>query len=125
MGVGAISGVVTSTGAPLEGVRVALSGGFAPSRPINGPVQMTDSKGRFIFTNLPPSPPATTYSLYASRPGYLRGGYRWVPDTSSPDSFRLADGEWFREAHIKLSRGVSWRSRRGVAVSRLSFPRDR
>jgi hypothetical protein len=91
VGAGAISGIVTdaSTGAPLEGALVRLSGGGAPGQPVNRPPQMTDSRGRFIFPHLPAS---TTYSLYASRPGYGNGR----------SELRLAEGEWLRDRNIKL-----------------------
>jgi len=104
VGTGAISGVVTdaATGAPLEGAFVSLTGSGSPGQPlVNRPTQMTDSKGRFIFPNLAPS---TAYSLNATRPGYLSGGYRRLPGMSSPDPIRLGDGEWFRDGHITLSR---------------------
>jgi hypothetical protein len=96
-GAGAISGVVTDalTGAPLEGAVVRLSAPGTPGQPAlnstNLAPQITDSKGRFIFPHLLPSP---AYSLSASRPGYEYGR----------QAVRLADGEWFREGNIKLSR---------------------
>src|SRR5688500_6451326 len=51
-GTGVISGVVTdgTTGLPLEGVLVSLGGG-RPG-PAGRPLQMTDARGRFVFTHL-------------------------------------------------------------------------
>src|SRR5687767_12766876 len=53
-GTGAISGVVVDalTGRPLSGASVSL-GRLDVQRP--SPRMLTDSKGRFIFHNLPPS----------------------------------------------------------------------
>ena len=60
---------------------------------------MTDSKGRFVFTDLPAY---SGYSLGASRPGYLNGGYRRVPGITSFAQLSLTEGQWFSEGHIKL-----------------------
>src|SRR5690349_8567279 len=51
-GTGIVSGVVTdaTTGLPLEGVFVSLSGG--KPGPAGRPQQMTDPRGRFLFTHL-------------------------------------------------------------------------
>lgn len=111
VGSGAISGVVTdgSTGTPIEGVLVGLSGGGAVvgQAAASWPRQVTDNKGRFIFTDLP----AGSYSLGASRPGYLPGGYRRVPGIGGPVQtsiqLSLADGHWFTEGHIKLWKPVA------------------
>ena len=105
VGTGTISGVVTdaSTGAPLEGAVVSLTGSGAPGQPlVNRPPEMTDSKGRFIFTHLAPS---TSYALNASRPGYLSGGYQRLPGVPGPGpGVSLAEGQWFRDGDIKLWR---------------------
>ena len=101
-GSGAISGVVTdgSTGAPIEGALVALNGSSTVVGQLSAswPIQLTDSKGRFVFTDLP----ASGYSLGASRPGYLNGGYRRVPGFTSSTTLTLTEGQWFAEGHIKL-----------------------
>src|SRR5688572_2022052 len=103
VGSGAISGVVTdgSTGAPIEGAFVVLtgSGGAVGQLSASWPTQRTDSKGRFVFTDLPAS---SGYSLGASRPGYLNGGYRRVPGMLSGVPLSLTEGQWFSEGHIKL-----------------------
>ena len=105
MGTGSISGIVTdgTTGAAVEGALVSLT---VSSREIGQasstrPQQMTDSKGRFIFTDLPAS---TGYSLAAARAGYLAGGYRRVPGVASLTRITLTEGQWFTEGHIKLWR---------------------
>jgi len=105
MGNGSISGIVTdgSTGAPVEGALVALTASSTVIGQASGtrPQQMTDSKGRFLFTDLPT---ATGYSLAAARPGFLAGGYRRVPGVASLTRISLADGQRFTEGHIKLWR---------------------
>ncbi|HUR20958.1 MAG TPA: carboxypeptidase-like regulatory domain-containing protein [Vicinamibacterales bacterium] len=104
VGSGAISGVVTngSTGAPIEGALVALNGNSTEVGQLSPswPIQLTDSKGRFVFTDLP----AGSYSLGASGPGYLNGGYRRVPGVTGNSPVVLTAGQWFSEAHIKLWR---------------------
>jgi hypothetical protein len=105
VGSGAISGVVTdgSTGAPIEGALVVLTGGVSVGvvgqAPASWPAQLTDSKGRFVFTDLPAQ---GGYSLGATRPGYLTGGYRRVPGMLSGVQLSLTEGQWFSEGHIKL-----------------------
>jgi hypothetical protein len=103
VGTGAISGVVTdgSTGAPIEGALVALNGSSSVVGQLSPswPIQLTDSKGRFVFTDLPAY---RGYSLGASRPGYLNGGYRRVPGVTSSTTLTLTEGQWFSEGHIKL-----------------------
>lgn len=102
VGSGAISGLVTDgvTGAPIEGAMVVLTGSGSAVGQLSAswPIQVTDSKGRFVFTDLP----ASGYSLGASRPGYLNGGYRRVPGITSFVQLSLAEGQWFSQGHIKL-----------------------
>ncbi len=103
-GTGAISGIVTdgATGAPLAGALVALAGGTTPgSQP--RPRQMTDSRGRYIFTHLP----AGGFTVSAIAPGYLDGGYRRLPDVTTGVRITVADAEWFAEAHVQLWKPAS------------------
>ncbi|HEX5068593.1 MAG TPA: carboxypeptidase regulatory-like domain-containing protein [Vicinamibacterales bacterium] len=60
--------VDAATATPIDGavVHISPSSGTLPS-----PLQLTDAKGRFLFTNLP----AGSYSLRASKTGYLDGAY--------------------------------------------------
>jgi hypothetical protein len=102
-GTGAISGVVVdaASGAPLSGVLVNLS---KPSRSTVRPQtrQVTDQKGRFVFVNLPAN---NSYSLSASRPGYLEGGYRSENGAGGSISLIVVrEGEWVRDTRIALSR---------------------
>jgi len=113
-GTGAISGVVTDgvTGLPLEGAVVQLSGGGGVAVvPVSGggvaaprPGQITDARGRFIFTHLPAFP---DYALSASRAGYMPGGYKRVPGVLSVTRIALRDGEWVTNADVKLWRPAS------------------
>jgi len=104
-GTGSISGIVTdgSSGAPVEGALVALTASTSVMGQASAtrPQQMTDSKGHFIFTDLPAS---TSYSLTAARPGFLAGGYRRVPGVASLTRINLIDGQRFADGHIKLWR---------------------
>jgi hypothetical protein len=102
IGTGAISGVVTdgATGRPLAGAYVQLTNqtpgaAAAAARPR----QMTDSKGRFIFTRLVPS---ANYIVVASRPGYLDGGYKRLPGAATQTRISLIDGGWFSAADVSM-----------------------
>jgi hypothetical protein len=104
-GTGAISGVVVDavTGRPLAGASVAL-GRLDVQRP--APRMVTDSKGRFIFHNLPPS---AEYFLDARTFGYANTRYGWAgPDGSSAISairrIPVADGQWVSTIKIPLWR---------------------
>lgn len=101
-GTGAISGVVTdgATGQPLAGAYVQLinqTPGVAVGAP--RPRQTTDSRGRFIFTRLPPS---ANYIVAVSRPGYLDGGYKRLPGSSAQTRIGLIDGGWFSTADVTM-----------------------
>jgi Carboxypeptidase regulatory-like domain len=96
-GSGAVSGVVSDAvnGRPLAGVVVTLIGGGSARR---GTV--TDSKGRFVFTELPA---AERYYLDADKSGYAadglaRPGLLFAPETS----FALKDGEWIADANFAM-----------------------
>src|SRR5688572_171108 len=104
-GTGAISGVVVDalTGSPLSGASVSL-GRLDVQRP--SPRMVTDSKGRFIFHNLPPS---AEYFLDARAFGYAATRYGW----SSPDGtlannairrIAVTDGQWVNTITIPLWR---------------------
>lgn len=104
-GTGAISGVVTDgrTGLPLDGVIVQLSGGGrAAAAPRPG--QMTDARGRFIFTHLPAFP---DYVVVASRAGYMTGGYKRAPWLLTAARIALRDGEWLQTADVRLWKPAS------------------
>jgi hypothetical protein len=104
-GTGALSGVVTDgkTGLPLEGALVHLTGGGqAPSGPRPG--QVTDSKGRFIFTHLPPF---ADYVVSAARAGYLSGGYKRAPGVTTAARIALGDAEWLQSADVQLWKPAS------------------
>lgn len=100
-GTGAISGIVTdgTTGAPVAGALVQLVGGAGQAGA--RPRQMTDAKGRFVFTQLPAFP---DYTLVASRVGYLDGGYRRTPGAPAQVRIGLKDGEWFTGGNITMYR---------------------
>jgi hypothetical protein len=100
-GTGIISGVVTdaTTGQPVAGATVSL-GRF------RGPRALTDSKGRFVFRNVPA---ADNYYLDARRLGYASTRYGWTaPNGSLTLSgmrlVRVADGQWVNDIAIPLWR---------------------
>jgi hypothetical protein len=102
---GAISGVVVDavSGSPVAGASVSL-GRLDVQRP--SPRMVTDSKGRFIFHNLPPSP---EYFLDARRFGYASTRYGWSgPGGSSATSairrIPVTDGQWVSTITIPLWR---------------------
>lgn len=94
----AITGVVTDavSGAAIPGAMVTLTGGGATR-----PRQMTDARGRFVFTDLPPS---AGYVLTAAAFGYLEGGYRRPPGDPATVRIPIAEGQWFADANVRLWR---------------------
>jgi len=104
-GTGAISGVVIdgATGRPLAEAIVtariegrAVTTTLAP-RPVGQ--QITDAKGRFVFTDLAP---ADGYLISARRAGYFAAGYGAPRGTTNGTRVVLADGEWFSKVQITL-----------------------
>jgi hypothetical protein len=109
-GTSAISGTVTDglTGRPLPGavVYVGITGQGAVGRVSR---QLTDSKGRFVFVDLPAH---ERYFLNASHFGYVNGGHGVRPTRPAPTRIRLADGEWFKDAaHPAVAPGRDRRTR--------------
>lgn len=103
---GAISGVVAdaTTGKPVAGARVTLrrTDDFGPSETR----MVTDTRGRFIFSNLPP---AKTYFLDAGAFGYAATRYGWTApgQSSAIDAIRqiaVGDGQWVSDISIPLWR---------------------
>jgi protocatechuate 3,4-dioxygenase beta subunit len=103
----AISGAVTDgvTGRPLANAVVTLAlqmtdPNGAPRRvlPLN---QTTDSKGRFVFTDLPAG---DRFVLTATHLAYFDGGYGRRPDTdaASAPKIVIADRQWFNRADVQL-----------------------
>jgi hypothetical protein len=104
-GTGAISGVVSdgTTGRPIAGALVYL--GIQARGPVGERSrQITDAKGRFVFTDLPES---DRFFLNASKAGYQNGRY----GDSGPISagigsglIALTRGQWFSAANMALWR---------------------
>ena len=99
IGTGAISGVVTDglTGRPIEGALVSLGAGRGGPGAL--PRQMTDARGRFIFTRLPAF---ENYILSASKQGYFDGRYKETPGIGVGVRLDLRDRQWFQQADITL-----------------------
>lgn len=97
---GAISGVVVdgATGAPVAGAVVFITP--TPVRAVGPqPRQLTDEKGRFVFAQLPGD---TSYTIAATRFGYLEGGYGRATQPSDPlRQIPLKTDEWV--SNIKVS----------------------
>jgi len=105
-GTSAISGVVTdgTTGRPVPGAVVTLSN--LDKNITAGQRMLADSRGRFVFRNLPAS---ESYFLGAERFGYAYTRYGWTaPDQSltAADILRLtvAEGQWRNDIRIPLWR---------------------
>jgi len=99
-GSAAITGVVidAQTNAPIADVMVSLDTGGAPAGGLQTR-QLTDSKGRFAFVNLPAS---DNYTVAATKPGYLDAGYTRLDAFSTLIAVR--DGEWFSAAKVAMYR---------------------
>ena len=76
---------------------------WSARRAVGEPPAADDRQQRTLHLS-PPRAVDGVFAGYASRPGYINGGYRRVPGASEPDPIRLADGEWFREGNITLWR---------------------
>jgi hypothetical protein len=103
-GTGAISGLVTDalSGAPLPDAVVTISVGSPRTSVARTTREVTDGRGRFLFTKLPAN---DDYHLVASAPGYFdaRYGQPSLRDGNAP--IALADGQWFSKANIALWKG--------------------
>ena len=103
VGTGAISGIVVdgSTGQPLAGA-VVLVGGAGVRGTSDPRRRVTDSQGRYVFTQLP----AGTYGASATRHGYSNARYgQDDPAALATRSIQLTDGQWFPDGRI-----VMWRT---------------
>ena len=104
-GTGALSGTVIDgvTNQPLSGAVVSLvmqmpPAGNAPTQRRIGQ-QLTDAKGRFVFTDLPPS---DGYELTARRAAYFDSAHGALPGSGTGTRIFLSDGDWFSRAGISL-----------------------
>lgn len=104
-GTGAISGVVidASTKRPIAGALVYLGmSGYGPVGSRSR--QVTDSKGRFVFTELPAT---DLYFMNVSRAGYLDSHYGDrgpAPINLSNPHITLAEGQWVSDVTISMWR---------------------
>ena len=96
---GSISGVVVdaASGEPIPGALVTLSPGTR-QRPGQLPAQLTDQKGRFLFSGVLPY---DRFALGASKIGYFDGKYGWG---NAAALVELKSGEWLRDLTIRLAR---------------------
>ena len=105
-GTAAISGTVTDavTGLPLAGALVTLARTTAMAQAL--PRMVTDSRGRFVFRNLPAAP---NYYLGARRFGYAYTRYGWTSPGGSLATrdilqIGLSEGQWLDTVNIPLWR---------------------
>jgi len=96
---GSLSGVVVdaTSGEPLSGALVTLSPG-ARQRPGQFPAQLTDQKGRFLFSGVLAY---DRFVLGASKIGYFDGKYGWGNVAAFVE---LKSGQWLRDLTIRLAR---------------------
>lgn len=103
IGTGIISGVIRDghTGRPIAGALVYVGiTGRGPAGPMSR--QLTDPKGRFVFTDLPES---DSFFLNASKAGYHDGHYGDTGPVSAgvgAGLVKLGKGDWFRDANIPM-----------------------
>ena len=106
---GAISGVVTdgSTRRPIADAVVSLGSVAKREFPDTQSRQFTDTKGRFVFTDLPDG---ESYAITVSKSGYFDSAYgRTTVGSETFSRIALTDGEWFGNANVTMSRpsGIS------------------
>jgi hypothetical protein len=95
---GAVSGVVIEavTHRPIEGVNIQL--GPPPRGGARLGNQLTDEKGRFVFTNVG----AGTYFINASKGGYGEGHYGPGAMGALGGNIILTEGQWFKTANVEM-----------------------
>ena len=101
-GTAAISGVVIdgATKVPLAGAVVYL--GPPQHGPPDTPVRtLTDSRGRYVFRNLPAF---GSYFIQASKFGYFNASYGRGSSGALGGRVALADGQWFSDGNITMWR---------------------
>jgi carboxypeptidase family protein len=101
VGTAAVSGVVSDaiSHVPLAGVVVTITD--RATNPTSSLRVFTDSKGRFVFRQLPAS---SQYDLTTATPGYFDGRLGSKPGDSGPSNLVLTDGQWLRDAAIEMWR---------------------
>jgi hypothetical protein len=99
----AISGVVIDgvSKEPLEDVAVALN--FVDGKTSIRQQHMTDEKGRFVFVNLPAG---DRYTLTASAPGFVDGGFSRDPlrPASTLTNIALIQDQWVSDLSVAMWR---------------------
>jgi uncharacterized protein (DUF2141 family) len=100
----AIQGTVSAAAAeaPLKSATVTLKTGNESFH------QLTDSRGHFIFTGLPPG----TYEVHASKAGYVRTGYR-LEGGRVNESLELKPGDKLDKIQFRLTQT-------GIIVGRVT-----
>ena len=101
----AVSGTVVdgSTGAAVAGAIVALLVDGDEHKDSFNRRALTDDKGRFVFDGLAPN---DRFTIGASKPGYLDGGFGDGPGASG-GPVALREGEWRRDVRVKIWRPAS------------------
>ncbi len=97
---GAISGVVTdaATHQPLDGVNVYLGPPPRAGTASRMAYQITDERGRFVFTGLP----GGTYFINATKFGFLEGHYGPGAMGKLGADLIITHGQWFGAADFEM-----------------------
>lgn len=98
-GTGLVSGRITlaGTGQPVEGVRVTINGAeLRGSRSV-----MTDDEGGFAFAELP----AGTFTVRATRTGYVAGTYGQKAPGRPGTAIVLAAGQQLKDVSFEIAKG--------------------
>lgn len=100
----ALQGTVyaAASGAPLKSATVTLKAGDGSSH------QLTDSRGHFMFTGVPPG----TYEVHASKAGYVREGYR-LEGEATKEILELKPGDKLDKIQFRLTQA-------GVILGRVT-----
>jgi hypothetical protein len=98
-GTAAISGVVVElgTGRPLENAVVSI----VATPGVRAAPELTDAKGRFVFTDLPAR---DSYTINASKRGYFNRAYSRSGTYNAVMRLDLRDGDWMDDVRLELMR---------------------
>jgi hypothetical protein len=103
----AISGVVVDdgTGQPVADAFVQLGSIALRDSPEVQQIQLTDARGRYVFTSLPAG---ADYAVSVQKAGYFDGAVGVMPcSTGAPARVAVLDGQWVDDANVRMCRPAS------------------